>query len=56
MANTEKTVPLEWINDTHDGVRQPFIDYVMPLIQGEPALLKVNSLPRFAKLKKILVK
>ena len=56
VANTEKKVPLEWINDTHDGVRQPFIDYVMPLIQGEPALPKVNSLPRFAKLKKILVK
>ena len=36
VANTEKKVPLEWINKEHNGVEQPFIDYVLPLIQGEP--------------------
>lgn len=56
VANTEKKVPLEWINATHNGVEKPFIDYVLPLIQGEPQLPKQDSLPRFAKLKKILVK
>ena len=56
VANTEKKVPLEWINREHNGVEQPFIDYVLPLIQGEPNLPKVDSLPRFAKLKKVLVK
>ena len=56
VANTEKKVPLEWINKEHNGVEQPFIDYVLPLIQGEPNLPKVDSLPRFAKLKKVLVK
>ena len=56
VANTEKKVPLEWINAAHNGVEQPFIDYVLPLIQGEPMLPKVDSLPRFAKLKKVLVK
>ena len=56
VANTEKKVPLEWINKAHNGVEQPFIDYVLPLIQGEPNLPKVDSLPRFAKLKKVLVK
>ena len=56
VANTEKKVPLEWINKEHNGVEQPFIDYVLPLIQGEPQLPKVDSLPRFAKLKKVLVK
>ena len=56
VANTEKKVPLEWINKEHNGVEQPFIDYVLPLIQGEPNLPKVDSLPRFAKLKKILAK
>ena len=30
--------------------------YALPLIQGEPDLPKVDSLPRFAKLKKILAK
>ena len=56
VANTEKKVPLEWINPAHNGMEQSFIDYVLPLIQGEPKLPKVDSLPRFAKLKKVLVK
>ena len=56
VANTEKKVPLEWINDAHNGVEKPFIDYVLPLIQGEPELPKQDSLPRFAKLKKVLAK
>jgi len=29
---------------------------VLPLIQGEPKLPKEDSLPRFAKLKKVLIK
>jgi 6-phosphofructokinase 1 len=56
VANTEKKVPREWINAAGNGVEQPFIDYVLPLIQGEPELPKVDSLPRFARLKKILAK
>ena len=54
VANVEKKVPREWINAAGNGVEQPFIDYVLPLIQGEPAVSKENSLPRFAKLKKVL--
>ena len=56
VANTEKKVPREWINAAGNGVEKPFIDYVLPLIQGEPELPKVDSLPRFARLKKVLVK
>lgn len=56
VANYEKKVPLEWINDEHNGVKQEFIDYVLPLIQGEPQLPRVNSMPRYAKLKKVLAK
>ena len=54
VANTEKKVPLEWINAAHNNVEKPFIDYVLPLIQGEPDAPRNNSLPRFAKLKKVL--
>ncbi len=54
VANYEKKVPLEWINDEHNGVKHEFIDYALPLIQGETSLPKVDSLPRFAKLKKVL--
>ena len=55
VANYEKKVPLEWINDAHNGVKHEFIDYALPLIQGETKMVKVDSLPRFAKLKKVLV-
>jgi len=54
VANAEKKVPREWINAVGNGVEQPFIDYVLPLIQGEPDAPRTNSLPRFAKLKKVL--
>jgi 6-phosphofructokinase 1 len=53
VANTEKKVPLEWINETGDGLNQGFIDYALPLIQGETQLPKVDSLPRFVRLAKV---
>ena len=56
VANTEKKVPREWINAQGNGVEKPFIDYCLPLIQGEPKLPKQDSLPRFAQLKKVLAK
>ena len=56
VANTEKKVPLVWINDAHNGVKREFIDYALPLIQGEPTLPKEDSLPRFARLKKEIAK
>ena len=56
VANFEKKVPREWINEAGNGVNHQFIEYALPLIQGEPDLPKQDSLPRFAKLKKILAK
>ena len=55
-ANYEKKIPLAWINEEHNGVTQELIDYVLPLIQGEPDIPRENSLPRYARLKKILAK
>lgn len=54
VANYENKVPLEWI--TPGGVTDEFIDYVLPLIQGEPVRIFEHSLPRYAKLKKVLAK
>ena len=56
VANTEKKVPREWINEAGNGVNHQFVEYALPLIQGEPDLPRVDSLPRFARLKKILAK
>ena len=55
-ANTEKKIPREWITDEGTFVTQEFIDYVLPLIQGDNNRKQENSLPRFAKLKKIKAK
>ena len=54
-ANTEKTVPVEWITNDGTGISDEFVKYALPLIQGEPELVKEDGLPRFAKLKKVLV-
>ena len=56
VANFEKKVPLEWINEAGNGVTQGFIDYALPLIQGENRRELENGLPRFARLKKVLAK
>ena len=56
VANVEKKIPREWINEDGNYVNHQFIEYALPLIQGEPGLPKEDSLPRFARLKKILAK
>ena len=55
-ANTERKVPREWINAEGNGVTQEFIDYALPLVQGEMDRPLENGLPRFARLKKVLAK
>ncbi|HHW79915.1 MAG TPA: 6-phosphofructokinase [Acholeplasmataceae bacterium] len=54
-ANTETKVPLEWILPNAEGMTQEFIDYALPLIQGESKAPLEDGLPRFAKLKKVRV-
>ena len=56
VANYEKKVPLEWITGNGSNVTQEFIDYALPLIQGEPERAVENSLPRYARLKKVFAK
>ena len=53
VANLEKKIPREWINEAGNGLLQPFIDYALPLIQGDLDPPKEDGLPRFAKLKRI---
>ena len=54
-ANFEKTVPLEWITPSLNNVTDEFIDYVLPLIQGEQECVLENSLPRYSRLRKVFV-
>lgn len=54
-ANTEQKVPLEWILPNGEGLTQDFVDYALPLIQGDSKAKLVDGLPRFAKLNKVRV-
>ena len=56
VANFEKKVPLGWITPEKNNVTDAFVDYALPLIQGEPKLPLEHSLPRYARLKKVLAK
>ena len=53
-ANAEKKVPREWINKKGNFVNKEFLDYALPLIQGEPVRYFEDSLPRYARLKKVI--
>ena len=44
---------MSWINEAGNGVTQDFIDYCLPLIQGETSMVKENGLPRFVQLKMV---
>lgn len=54
-ANFEKKVPLKWINKHGNGITNDFIQYALPLIQGEVKVPFERGLPRYAKLMKIPV-
>ena len=56
VANFEKKVPLGWITPEKNQVTDAFVEYALPLIQGEPQLPMEHSLPRYARLKKVLAK
>ena len=55
-ANVENKVPREWINKRGNYVTEDFINYALPLIQGENMRKIEKGLPRFCKLKKIKAK
>ncbi|MEW6201616.1 MAG: 6-phosphofructokinase [bacterium] len=48
VANAEKKVPDEYINEAGNDITEKFLEYAFPLIGG--------SLPRYARLKKLMVK
>ncbi len=56
VANAVKNVPDSMINEAANGLTDEFIDYVLPLIQGEPKRVTENGVPRFAELRKVVAK
>ena len=47
VAGLVKHVPREWINDMGNDVTQEFIDYVYPLILGEPVVKYQRGIPDY---------
>lgn len=46
IANDEKLVPREWVNEEGTGVTDEFLAYVRPLIQGDVSPIMVDGIPR----------
>ena len=44
VANFEKKIPVEWINDTRTDMLPPFLQYARPLIQAELTPIYINGL------------
>jgi 6-phosphofructokinase 1 len=55
VANKEKKIPAEWINEEGNFVNQPLLDYMRPLIAGEVKIRMENGLPRYSRLQKKLI-
>lgn len=53
VANEEKLIPREWLNEAGNDVTQEFLDYARPLIQGEVPTPIENGLPRYARLREV---
>ena len=52
IANNEKVVPRDWMNEDANYVTDKFIDYIEPLIQGDFPPFMVNGLPQHLVLKR----
>ena len=47
VANLEKKVPLEWINEGENGVTEEMLRYLKPLIKGEMSCRYKDGVPEF---------
>lgn len=56
VANFVRTVPLSYISEDGCDITNEFIEYALPLIQNEPLIPYNNGMPKFAHLKKVLIK
>lgn len=47
ISNQEKKFPREWVNESGNDIREEFLSYVLPLIQGEPCRVMENGVPKY---------
>ncbi len=51
VANREKKIPLDWINEEGNGIKDELRTYLTPLIQGEISSIYVGGQPSYLLLK-----
>ncbi len=54
IANQAKSIPREWINEAGNDVTEKLLEYMRPLIQGEPDLKYENGLPIYLPIDHLL--
>lgn len=47
IANAERRIPIDWINEDHNGIKKELYNYMLPLIQGEVELKYKNGIPNY---------
>lgn len=47
VCNQEKAVPMDWITGNANDIGQEFIDYALPLIQGEAVRQMEDGVPKY---------
>ena len=56
IANLEKSVPTEWITDNHHDIKDEFVSYLRPLIEGQVPLNYENGLPCYTAISHLYAK
>ena len=56
VANFERKMPTDFITEDGFGITRSCREYLEPLIEGEEYPAYLNGLPRFARLKKVMVR
>lgn len=51
IANLEKKIPSEWITESKNDITDDFMDYLIPLVEGEVSLTYKNGIPLYLSLK-----
>jgi len=52
VANKEKKIPMDWINEAGNDVKDEVVDYIRPLIMGEVRIRMDRGVARYSRLKK----
>lgn len=54
VANAAKSVPVEWINEAGNDVTDELVEYLRPLIEGEPHIRYKNGIPDYLSIKHLI--